>query len=244
MTFRSDVANSEGRALLETADGVRVPLSSPTFVMTSGAAHRVEVKWRELCSVISEGSTCEGLSTTGQIKLLLELDGDVVDSQSFTVVVADPDPAKTGQLDTLDLCPDSDGTAASGGVCNFQVHGGHHFVRFSMFGVNGGFPNANLVPVDRVRVFMSEMSFTELVDPNSGLMPQDLKVRTEADGNITIDNLVHGLRPRTEYFFRLGVVDKAGNLSRVTSDQAIIDQCGALGFPTVECPFAAMTYAH
>ena len=56
MTFRSDVANSEGRALLETADGVRVPLSSPTFVMTSGAAHRVEVKWRELCSVISEGS--------------------------------------------------------------------------------------------------------------------------------------------------------------------------------------------
>jgi hypothetical protein len=194
--FRSDLNTSSGQAFLQTKVGERIRLVGASAELAAKAVHTVEVQWQTLCNEMGMAGTCEGLSDSVQLDLVIEQAGQVKDSQSIAFVIADPDPAKTGDLDTIDLCEDSQGTASEGGVCDFKIHGGNHFVRFARFEANGSFPNQDVAQVESLRVFISDMSFTEIVDPNSGLMPQDLKVRVSEDGHVDVDRLVTGLRPK------------------------------------------------
>ncbi|NQZ02710.1 MAG: hypothetical protein HRT45_18765 [Bdellovibrionales bacterium] len=247
ITFRSDSDNSAGEAFVEDNEGNRLGLVDSTGRLGSGAAHRLDIQWSEICDEIDNTGTCEGVSDSVQLRLLIEDNGDTRDSEEITVIVADPDPTKSGDKDTLDLCTDSDGTDAEGGICDWIAYPGDGKIFLDQVSSgDSAFPNEDGIQIRSVRVFITDDetdAFDAIAGPGStgNLTPEDLEVFTENDNDPEIDQVIDGLENGTRYYLKVGVVDLAGNLSRVTSDTAIGDICGSTSAPASDgsCTFSA-----
>ncbi|MEO0334854.1 MAG: CFI-box-CTERM domain-containing protein [Pseudomonadota bacterium] len=247
ISFRSDQNNSEGEAFLEDNQGNRLTLIDSTNRLGSGAVHTIQIQWDEICDEIDNTGTCEGVADSVQLRLVIDDNGDTRDSDDITIIVADPDPTKSGDKDTLDLCDDSDGTDAEGGICDWVAYPGDEKIFLDQVSSgDSAFPNEDDTPIKSVRVFISDdegNAFDAIAGPGStgNLDPEDLEVFTEDDNDPEIDQVIDGLTNGRRYYLKVGVVDLAGNLSRVTSVTAIDDTCGSNSAPASDgsCTFSA-----
>jgi hypothetical protein len=245
--LRSDRDNSAGEAFVEDNEGNRLTLVDSTGRLSSGATHRVGLQWSEICNEIGGTGTCEGIADSVQLRLLIEDNGDTQDSEEITVIVADPDPSDSNGKDTIDLCEDIDGSEAEGGICDWVAYPGDGKIFLDQVSSgDSAFPNEDDIPIKFVRVFISDDetdAFDAIASPGStgNLDPEDLEVFIKDDNDPEIDQVINGLSNGTRYYLKVGVVDEAGNLSRVTSVKAIEDTCGRASSPASDgsCTFSA-----
>lgn len=230
ITFITDQeVDNTARAILEDADGNKV--NSIDSLINAGQTHTLQTTWEAICDELRDDSSatqsCEDLDDQETLTLRIENgSGNSFDSIQIQFSVVDPDTGNTGAVDEMDDCDDASDDSA-GGVCRFTAFPGDEKIFLDSVRDNGAFPNEDSVQIQAVRVFLIDETsagtngFNALNDPNVGLQPEDLAVTINPDGSTDVDQTVDGLTNGELYYFRVGVVDLAGNLSRVTSNAAI-----------------------
>lgn len=221
-------------------------VTTPTS-KTKDQVHTIEVLWRDVCSAIdSDASSCENDDLQGNLTLgvLSDADSSTTDTLSVSFKVHDPDNTDTGNFDTIEAC-----TAASvttGGICDFQAYPGDAKIYINQLGRSDGFPSSGNVTIRALRFFVSseEDLGTFVSNPNQGEIT-DLEVTTDSAGlPETTSRIIENTNNGVLHFIRVATLDQANNVTRFTSNQAIIDYCGfdptaALPDPVPECLFTA-----
>lgn len=245
ISFQTDTIDN-GVAFLRDSTSTNLTYVTTPTSKTKEQVHTIEVRWQEVCTAISDGTTCEGVDLSGNLTLgvLSDADSTTTDTLSVSFKVHDPDIGDTGSFDTIEAC-----TAASvttGGICDFQAYPGDAKIYINQLGRSDGFPTSGNVTIRALRFFVSseEDLGTFISNPNQGAAT-DLEVTTDSAGlPETTSRIIENTNNGILHFVRVATVDQANNVTRFTSNQAIIDYCGfdptaALPDPVPECLFTA-----
>lgn len=190
----------------------RLILSSQTAganaIPGTASGDTVRTPWVELCDRLEDPGSCDlaGLSGNLTLRVFMDLDNDgIYDSNENSNQV---------EVQVKISSPDADQHALFGeyytsGIGGFKPYAGDEKVYIDQIDKDPSFPNitGHNLKTERVRVFYSTTNITEATPASSSY--EDLNVDTSGGiSPVKVEGLTNGVR----YFFRLGMVDQAGNI--------------------------------
>ena len=193
---------------------------------------RIGIRWGEICQKIFGGTSCdedqELKKESFSIRIGIDSNRDGKFHSSSTLEYSTNVRLAVLKIDhgeNVSFCH-SDTMGSIIGVCNFSIYPGDEKVYVD--DIRGGcdFPSKENNQVRAVRVFYmdgSQFNSNNFVDlplgENEGTCSENTKVVK------TTKNEVGGLTNGKEYFFRIGLVDKAGNVGFMIQDSSDENFC-------------------
>ncbi len=241
ISFKTDSIEN-GVAFIKNSDGNAISVTPAPISRSKGEVHVIEIPWSNACAGTDKvtGSSCENATFTGNLTLGVSSDTDTTeDPLSLSITVFDPDTNDSGDYDTILACTDS--LVKEGGICDFQAYPGDEKIFINQLEQSSGFPGFGGITIKTLRFFVGseEDPGGFVTDPNQGFFV-DLEVGTDANGQPeTTSRVIEGTNNGVLHFLRVATVDQANNVSRFTSNQAIIDYCKDINNPDDGCIFTA-----
>lgn len=239
ISIRSDKVES-GKPVVTSSDGedfLTLDPSTPSLVSKDNVV-TIYVPWSSICNSIGNGdSDCipSGNQHSGTLRVGISGDQDnelTSDSDDYVkvsfVVRRDIGQTVDGTTSTTDVaglswardCSAPDNVA----VCSFVIKSGDEKAVLERIDAKRGFPNSTDIQFKHVRAYFIEGP-RDSVDPayfsqiNSGTTTyQDLEITStsETQSTVTPRTITSGIRNDKIYYFKLAVVDKAGNVGYFT----------------------------
>ncbi|MCC7404272.1 MAG: hypothetical protein IT288_07735 [Bdellovibrionales bacterium] len=252
VSVKSDSAETTGPVILTTSDG-NTQIGTDGDRVGKNTIGTVKLSWSTLCSAaLSTGAAASCATTTSPsavatLKVGVDEDdnGQLSSSEGDTIQVKVHLPVSA---DTIEHCDDPAGTFTDG-VCAFTAFPGDEKVYIEDIDPTTTFPNSGNIQFSHARFFYSTVGFTSGADgpnPGSDFGHVDIPIETQGDEYFLSKNNISDLSNDSYYFFRISMLDQAGNVSFITSDTAIQFACGAAASalgpnPTddANCPFIA-----
>lgn len=247
ITFQSTDKDGVPRLIMGTTE-----LISGTTV-TKGNNTQLKVDWGQVCALLSnEAGSCDlagaGLEAirTGSFTVGIDVNNDGLlntsdDVATINVSVLNPDPTDSGDADVINDCDNDNDEAA---VCEWQVYPGDKKVFLeSLTTDNSSFNQSLTGEVVKFRMYYSTDSGTGAPTQIGGTSYKDVELRKTTSGWEVVDNVITGFENLVPLYFRMAMVDRAGNEFYFTSDTAYNNLCTSTN-PSPpgngDCPFTAV----
>ncbi len=183
------------------------------------------MNWSDVCPKVVTGNDCT-TSFSGSIKIGVDSGNDnTLDGTPLIVNIKGIVPDGTlGSRDTISGFCDSTTRDAAHGICAFNAYPGDEKIYLEDVIGGGNFPLETNTQLKFVRVIYSSESFNKSkLNPHDAIEKghfADLPIGTvkEAEKPELSTRVVEGLTNNTLYYFRVMVVDEAGNMSDITDD--------------------------
>jgi hypothetical protein len=256
ISISSSSASKSGPIILTSGDGITKIGSSGTTVGKDETGV-VKIPWTTICAsafsayaasaCVNSASASNASPPSQTLKIGVDEDsnGQLGSGEGDSIIFKVHMPLSA---DTIEHCSDT-GATFTDGVCAFTAFPGDEKVFIEDLEPTETFPNAGNIQFSKARFYYSTVGFTYGAtgpNPGSNFGSFDIDIETENDEYFLGNNSISGLTNGEYYFFRIGMLDQANNISFITSDTAIAHACGntaaALGpNPTDDaaCPFIA-----
>lgn len=251
ITFTSDTATGRPILMYDTTT-VEIEASS----VSKGSPATIDTTWGNICTYIpNSGPGCRttAQSMTGTFKIGIDANSDGTigtgdDSGTVQIIVLDPDPTGTTDYDQITHCSDNASlTPPKPGICGFTAYPGDKKIYFDEVEAGAGFPTTAMGTLQKVNVYYSATGF---ITSPAGADYKQLTIEQTDTGYDVVNKIVDGLSNAQDHYFRVSVLDPAGNELFFTSDTSIFANCGVTppAVPTrpfdgtaggTLCPFAA-----
>lgn len=221
--FRSD--STAGIPKLLDNDNNLVPNATIMGSIASNSVGAVETVWQDYCNAIDDTTSCEE-QKSGTVKIGFDTNNDNILEDVLSVSVQIHDPSNSGT--DFDLNEGCAATSNNQGICDYVAFpgDGKAFITSPEPGV--GFPLANNIRFDRLRIYVSETDF--ICSPSEATLVKDLTISSSAtvgsQAELT-NRVVDGLTNGSLYYFRIATVDKAQNINNFMADSVIQQNCGS-----------------
>jgi hypothetical protein len=241
-TPTSLTASGTAKVTIGTTTGsTDVPLIAASTAVANNHPAVVKMYWRDLCSLLlNGGGTCEAADiSAATIRVGVNVDNDPVlsdaESGSVQVVVV----GFTTRPNSVDDCDHA--TALNGGICEFRAAAGDEKVFITdLFPVNANPIAATTLSYSGTRVFYSPDGFAGALPSNPSVGYKDLGLQVNDDGTADLTSeMVKGLHNGAIYYFRMGMVDPAGNVAAITSNANISAHAACTGGFNSACIYMA-----
>lgn len=221
---------SNHTAYLVNPNGVPLENVSP-----SNLGDFVDFRWRDICASSPNITSCDRLNTSVLAHIFIDQnDNGILDSGDLSIPVI---------FKIVSPGPDYNifGSPISEGIGSFTPFPGNRMVTIERLTVNTEFPLTSYGSRVKVaRVFVSDSSMLK-ANTNEAILRVDLPV--SADGTGLTKSKIVGLVNGKIYFFRIGLLDDAGNLIQYIPDMTNLTashpECVGMG-AGITCPFAAV----
>lgn len=225
MTINFEVTGDiEGKIrFTENDNGTITHTTSTASDLKKGSTGSVTVQWLEFCTDAGSAN-CNSAGGNGNVLtggnehdfyIGISEDTTLEAGERATVKVFVHAPTATNSIDLLDC--NSSGTASgnevlAAGVCYFHAIPGDEKVYVDDLQATAQWPTNNSVPVEFLRIFISETSFDD-ADYGAAIYT-DLEIDSD---DLPDPNIISGLTNGQQYYFRPAVVDKAMNVAYLAS---------------------------
>lgn len=218
-------SNQSGKAVL--VDGTKlINEEQEERSFSAGQKAFVEVTWGDLCKKLNNDEDPCSKNFSKKLQLGINSSGELDTLEDYvdvTIFYANPYFITSySSIHEVENCHESDANDHSG-ICEFNVYPGDGEVFLEkikspdpLFPLSSG----DAPEFSSIRVMYSSSSSH---DATTNGTFQDLAIVPAGDGFRIVPNKISGLENGVTYYFRLGVVDKAGNLYFIMSDYALED---------------------
>ncbi len=224
-----------------TTGGTAQPV---TLSGTSNGGDAVDFPWSEACRIISSDSTCGIAITgtnTGTLTIWIDKNGDGsmgTDEPQTTVSIRLLNPPATQAVF---------GNTASEGIGAFTPYPGDEKIYIENTNAASGFPNLTYSGIStKVRVFITDTKLDDAHPRGLTLSPGTEDLGIDTTTNELIEHKINDLANGTRYYFRIAIVDNAGNIVQyfpdigAATDASCNDGTGQDGVTPIACPYSAV----
>ncbi len=216
-----------------TANGNTQKLTLSTTSSTS-----LSVPWLQLCVAMGRTS-CEDDATTLPLTVKIFSDDNADEALSTGEASIDVNVTLRDPGDDYHVF----GRINSDGVNGFAPYPGDSKIYMENVDASGSFPTLSYGgEIKSMRVYVSDTSLSDATPGDNKLESQDLPVAGEGTEVDLTNSIVDGLENGQLYFFRIALIDDAGNVVQFFPDLVLEDAAAELacnGNPSAECPYSA-----
>jgi hypothetical protein len=214
----------------------RLVTKSTNSLMNAGDVGFLEIKWGDICQVLSEEEGCDLATIDENIFVAISPDS-YISSEEVTFINVKVTAPDSYSSDEITCGGEGDG------VCSFVADPGDQKVYIDPIEPSGSYPTVNGLPVRALRLFYSDMQGGYVSDINYAFPYVDLTIDSDGAPN---PNFISALTNDKFYGFKIAVVDEAMNVFYMTSNDQISAECSADTIDAIgdeACPYIAQPAA-
>lgn len=192
---------------------------SSSELVRHGDTGYVEIKWGTICSLYNAGDqNCEMVSLLNNLFVAVTPDDIVTADEASLINVRLFAPASNMKSEISDI------TCGHGksGICSFKVLPNNGMGYVSVTEMSGSYPTIDMVPFKALRLYYETTPGADILNIDYSFPYFDIPL--EQDGQLT-SGILKGLVNGQFYGFKSAMVDEAGNVSMMLSNQQITNEC-------------------
>jgi hypothetical protein len=194
--------------------------STGTTTIGKGTTVTVTADWGSICGNFAAGA-CDTTVITKRLYICVSGDATCETTERVEIPTYIFEPTDSNPID----CPGG-GPAAANGICGFEAFPGDEKITVTDLDLGANYPNNDNIPITKMVVLLSDVSFAAI---NNDTYSNGIAAELDADSNGDISpDTVTGLTNDVPYFFKSAMLDAAQNLFYFTSNNEILDACGAV----------------